>query len=206
MGEVTPGGVDGEHRPRPSRPRSLPRPLRGPFPAEAASAARPRGLISTRRAHRPAERRTRRSRPCPTVGLREDDALDEWSRRHPSRFAWLSIDRYDNDLGRLMSYTAAALDRVDPIGSDMLRPGGRPSVAAFASRLATAMSGMKGPRPRPGPRRGAPERRVQRHDRRARTPPPSGSRLALDHGANHSLPMARLPLAATSSRSVSTIS
>ena len=60
--------------------------------------------------------------------------------------AWLSIDRHDNDLGRLVSYTAAALDRVDPIGSEALRPtDGRRSVATVASRVAAAMSGMKEP-------------------------------------------------------------
>ena len=45
-----------------------------------------------------------------------------------------------------MSYTAAALDRVDPIGSEVLRPSdGRHSVATVASRVAAAMSGMKEP-------------------------------------------------------------
>ncbi len=52
-------------------------------------------------------------------GYGKTTLLAEWSRRHPSRVAWLSIDRHDNDLGRLMSYTAAALDRVDPIGSEL---------------------------------------------------------------------------------------
>ena len=72
--------------------------------------------------------------------------LAEWSRRHPSRFAWLSLDRHDNDLGRLVSYTAAALERIEPIGSELLRPsvGGR-SVAAVASRVAGAISAMKEP-------------------------------------------------------------
>ena len=79
-------------------------------------------------------------------GYGKTTLLAEWSQRHPSRFAWLSLDRHDNDLGRLMSYTAAALDRVEPIGSDVLRPaiGGR-SIAAVASRVAGAMSGMKQP-------------------------------------------------------------
>ena len=79
-------------------------------------------------------------------GYGKTTLLAEWSRRNPSRFAWLSIDRYDNDLGRLVSYTAAALDRVDPIGSEVLQPSdGRQSVAAVASRVAAAMSGMRKP-------------------------------------------------------------
>ena len=125
-------------------------------------------------------------------GYGKTTLLAEWSRRHPSRFAWLSIDRYDNDLGRLMSYTAAALDRVDPIGSDVLRPGGRPSVAAFASRLATAMSGMKEPV------------LVLDHVEALQNDEcldtiaelalhlPAGSRLALGTRVEPSLPMARL--------------
>ena len=79
-------------------------------------------------------------------GYGKTTLLAEWSRRHPSRFAWLSIDRHDNDFGRLVAYTAAALDRVDPIGSEVLRPtDGRHSVATVASRVAAAMSGMKQP-------------------------------------------------------------
>ena len=79
-------------------------------------------------------------------GYGKTTLLAEWSHRNPSHFAWLSIDRHDNDLGRLLSYTAAALDRVEPIGSELLRPSaGSRSVAAVASRLAGAMSGMKEP-------------------------------------------------------------
>ena len=51
-------------------------------------------------------------------GYGKTTLLAEWSQRHPSRFAWLSLDRHDNDLGRLVSYTAAALERIEPIGSE----------------------------------------------------------------------------------------
>ena len=79
-------------------------------------------------------------------GYGKTTLLAEWARRNPSRFAWLSIDRHDNDLGRLASYTAAALCRIDPIGSEALPPtGGRHSVATVASRFAAAMSGMNQP-------------------------------------------------------------
>ena len=106
-------------------------------------------------------------------GYGKTTLLAEWSRRHPSRFAWLSIDRHDNDLGRLMSYTAAALDRVDPIGSDVLRPW-RPSLGG-RRRLTRRVGDVRDEgarRPRPRPCRGARERRVPRHDRRACPPPP----------------------------------
>ena len=79
-------------------------------------------------------------------GYGKTTLLAEWSRRHPSRFAWLSIDRHDNDLGRLVSYTAAALGRLDPIGTEALRAtSGRHSVATVASRVAAAMAGMDQP-------------------------------------------------------------
>ena len=79
-------------------------------------------------------------------GYGKTTLLAEWSRRRPSRVAWLSIDRHDNDLGRLIAYTAAALDRVDPIGTEALRVAdGRHSVATVASRIAAVMSGMTEP-------------------------------------------------------------
>ena len=126
-------------------------------------------------------------------GYGKTTLLAEWSRRDPSRFAWLSIDRYDNDLGRLMSYTAAALDRVDAVESELLRPGGRQSVATVASRLASAMSGMK-----------EPVVLVLDHIEALQNDEcldtiaelalhlPAGSRLALGTRAEPSLPMARL--------------
>ena len=79
-------------------------------------------------------------------GYGKTTLLAEWSQRHPSRFAWLSLDRHDNDLGRMVSYTAAALERIEPIDPELLRPtvGGR-SVAAVASRVAGAISAMKEP-------------------------------------------------------------
>ena len=117
------------------------------FRVEASSAGLPRGArsrVGTGRSARcvgGADHGRRRA-----AGYGKTTLLAEWSQRHPSRFAWLSIDRHDNDLGRLASYTAAALDRVDPIGSEVLRPtDGRHSVATVASRVAAAMSGMKQP-------------------------------------------------------------
>ena len=79
-------------------------------------------------------------------GYGKTTLLAEWSQRHASGFAWLSLDRHDNDLARLASYTAAALARVDPAASALLRPSnGRPTVVGVASRVARAMSEMKGP-------------------------------------------------------------
>ena len=139
-------------------------------------------------------------------GYGKTTLLAEWSRRHPSRFAWLSIDRYDNDLGRLMSYITAALDRVDAIESDLLRPGGRQSAATVASRLASAMSGMK-----------EPVVLVLDHVEALQNDEcldtiaelalhlPAGSRLALGRAPNHRSPWHGFAPVVRSSRSASTI-
>ena len=141
-------------------------------------------------------------------GYGKTTLLAEWSRRHPARVAWLSIDRLDNDLGRLVSYTAAALDLVDPIGSEVLRPSDRThTVATVASRVAAAMSRMK-----------EPVHLVLDHVESLQNDEcldtiaelalhlPTGSRLALGTRTEPPLPMARLRAAPTSLRSVSTTS
>ena len=77
-------------------------------------------------------------------GYGKTTLLAQWRQRDPSHVAWLSLDRHDNDLGQLLSYTAAALDRVEPVDQNLLKaPLSGHSVAAAASRLAGAMSGMK---------------------------------------------------------------
>jgi LuxR family maltose regulon positive regulatory protein len=78
-------------------------------------------------------------------GYGKTTLLSEWSQRDPSRFAWLSLDRHDNDLARLASYAHAALDRVEPIDSEIARPPTlQGSVAAVASHVASSMQ-MKEP-------------------------------------------------------------
>ena len=127
-------------------------------------------------------------------GYGKTTLLAEWSQRHPSRVVWLSIDQHDNDLGRLMSYTAAALDRVDPIDAELLRPSARHySVGAAASRVAGAMSAMT-----------EPVALVLDHVEFLRNDAcldtialialnlPAGSRLAIATRAEPPLPMARL--------------
>ena len=79
-------------------------------------------------------------------GYGKTTLLAQWTRRDPARVVWLSLDRHDNELGQLLSYTAAALDRVVPVDPDLLKPPTRRySVAAAASRVAGALSGAKEP-------------------------------------------------------------
>ncbi len=80
------------------------------------------------------------------AGYGKTTLLAEWAQRDPARFAWLSIDQHDNDPELLLSYTAAALDRVEPIDPELLqRSRRRGSPAAAASRVASAMSSMTEP-------------------------------------------------------------
>jgi LuxR family maltose regulon positive regulatory protein len=80
------------------------------------------------------------------AGYGKTTLLAEWAHRDPSRVAWLSLDLHDNDLAVLLPYTAAALDRLEPIDPALLRPSaGNRSVTAVAAGLAGAMSGMRRP-------------------------------------------------------------
>jgi LuxR family transcriptional regulator, maltose regulon positive regulatory protein len=79
-------------------------------------------------------------------GYGKTTLLSQWAHRDNARVAWLSIDRHDNDLSQFVSYTAAALDRVEPIDPALLGPAARRhSVAGAASGVAAAMAGMKQP-------------------------------------------------------------
>ena len=79
-------------------------------------------------------------------GYGKTTLLSEWAHRADAHVAWLSLDRYDNDLKQFVSYAAAALGRVEPIDRALLRPVDRhPSVAAAASSLAAVMESMNEP-------------------------------------------------------------
>jgi LuxR family maltose regulon positive regulatory protein len=80
------------------------------------------------------------------AGYGKTTVLAEWAHRESSRVAWLSLDRHDNDLGVLLPYLAAALDRVEPGNLELLQATTRRrSVAAAAARIASAMSDMPEP-------------------------------------------------------------
>jgi LuxR family maltose regulon positive regulatory protein len=79
------------------------------------------------------------------AGYGKTTLLAQWASRTPSKVAWLSLDRHDNDLSQLLSYTTAALDRVEPIDAALLPPPTARSVATAASGVAAAMAAMKEP-------------------------------------------------------------
>ena len=60
------------------------------------------------------------SRPVVSVvapaGYGKTTLLAQWAERNGQAFAWVSVDEADNDPKVLLSYVAAALDRVQPVG------------------------------------------------------------------------------------------
>jgi LuxR family transcriptional regulator, maltose regulon positive regulatory protein len=48
-------------------------------------------------------------------GYGKTTLLAQWAEQDPRPLVWLSVDQYDNDPARLLTYLAVALDRVEPI-------------------------------------------------------------------------------------------
>jgi LuxR family transcriptional regulator, maltose regulon positive regulatory protein len=80
-------------------------------------------------------------------GYGKTTLLSQWAEHNPHSVAWLSVDEQDNDPEVLLSYAAAALDRIEPIESSIFRRSGRRgSPAAMAApRLAGAIAAMQQP-------------------------------------------------------------
>ena len=141
-------------------------------------------------------------------GYGKTTLLAEWAHRDDATFAWLSLDQYDNDLQQFVSYTVAALERVEPIdrdapsiqstGTPRSRPRRRASQPSMAVNEGTRHAHAR-------PRRVARERRVPRHRRGARTPSAAGSAAHARDTRRSSPSGAALRVrAAGSSRSAST--
>jgi LuxR family transcriptional regulator, maltose regulon positive regulatory protein len=98
--------------------------------------------------------RVHRSADVPVVsvvapaGYGKSAVLRQWADQSPHRVAWLSIEREDNDPAVLLAYIAAALDRLGPIHTSVLRTRASPgtSVAVIvARRVAATLSTLAGP-------------------------------------------------------------
>ena len=92
--------------------------------------------------------------PVPVVsivapaGYGKTTLLSQWAERIPSRVAWLSLDERDNDPEILLAYTAAALDRIEPVDPEIFRrrsPGSFSIASTAVLCLARAMSSMRQP-------------------------------------------------------------
>jgi LuxR family maltose regulon positive regulatory protein len=81
-------------------------------------------------------------------GYGKTTLLSQWSERKQGRVGWVSVDRRDNDPVVLLTYIAAALDRVEPIDPGVFRALASPgaSVAAMVvPRLVASMAAMTQP-------------------------------------------------------------
>ena len=88
---------------------------------EAASAAGPSGIVSRGELISSLEG----SRAPPLVllsagpGWGKTTLLAQWASRSQRPFAWVSVDEKDNDPIVLLTYVAAALDRVSPLDQNV---------------------------------------------------------------------------------------
>ena len=63
------------------------------------------------------------------AGYGKTTLLSHWAEHHPYAFAWVSVDEQDNDPKVLLTYIAAALNAVQPVG--------RPVFDALASPVSS---------------------------------------------------------------------
>jgi LuxR family maltose regulon positive regulatory protein len=81
-------------------------------------------------------------------GYGKTTLLAQWSKRKGHRVGWVSIDRRDNDPVVLLTYVAAALDRVEPIDPAVFAALAAPGVSVMATvvpRLVAAVSALTQP-------------------------------------------------------------
>jgi LuxR family transcriptional regulator, maltose regulon positive regulatory protein len=75
-------------------------------------------------------------------GYGKTTLLAQWAERRGARVAWVSLDQRDNDPAVLLTYLAAALDRVEPIDPQLARVLGSPGAAASASLVPRFVAGL----------------------------------------------------------------
>jgi LuxR family maltose regulon positive regulatory protein len=91
---------------------------------------------------------------CPVVsvvapaGYGKTTLLAQWAEHNRQAFAWVSVDEPDNDPKVLLSYVAAALDAVEPVGErvfDALASPGSSVPGSVVPRLGSAFLSMTKP-------------------------------------------------------------
>ena len=92
------------------------------------------------------------SRPIVSVvapsGYGKTTLLAQWAERDPQAFAWVSLDERDNDPKVMLSYVAAALDAVQPVGDRVFEALASPASSVPGSvvpRLGSAFWSMTAP-------------------------------------------------------------
>jgi LuxR family transcriptional regulator, maltose regulon positive regulatory protein len=82
------------------------------------------------------------------AGYGKTTLLSQWAGRNGQAFAWVSAEERDNDPKVLLTYVAAALDAVEPIGGrvfDALASPGSSVPGSVVPRLSSAFSAMTAP-------------------------------------------------------------
>ena len=82
------------------------------------------------------------------AGYGKTTLLSQWAERNGQALAWVSVDEADNDPKMLLSYIAAALDAVQPVGDRVFDALASPASSVPGSvvpRLGTAFASMTTP-------------------------------------------------------------
>src|SRR5215217_8753444 len=86
---------------------------------------------------------------CAGPGYGKTTALAQWAVATTDRpFAWISVDRHDNDPIVLLTYVAVALDRIAPIDAGVFEALASPGTSVEATvvpRLGAALASMDHP-------------------------------------------------------------
>ena len=111
--------------------------------------------------------------------LWQDPLLAQWAARDDRRFAWLSLDRRDNDPVVLLRHISAAMDEVSPVDARRSRCAGKPGGIDLDPRRSERRRNgrsRRALRPRSGRRPHDLERGLRRGAGRSRRPHPRGLR------------------------------
>src|SRR6516165_6131884 len=82
------------------------------------------------------------------AGYGKTTLLAQWAERNGQAFAWVSVNEQDNDPKVLLSYVAAALDAVEPVGERVFDALASPASSVPGSvvpRLGSAFASMTVP-------------------------------------------------------------
>ena len=78
-------------------------------------------------------------------GYGKTTLLAQWAGQEPRPVAWVAVDGHDNDPAVLLTYVAAALDRIQPLGPAVFAALASPGTAAGLAGLVAAVRSMTGP-------------------------------------------------------------
>ena len=99
-------------------------------------------------------KRLKASSHVPVVAIRappgygKTTMLSLWARADPRPFAWVSLDRWDNDPKVLLTYVAVALDRIEPLGPAVYKALHSPGASIrgnLVPKLGAALAATTGP-------------------------------------------------------------